>query len=74
MIIKSPLTWLKQISIFLAMAIFTSQVSATTYRYFYHDENSSIDECYLSHYPTIDFPRYFTVIKGKFLTLTAPVE
>ena len=30
--------------------------------------------CYLSHYPTIDFPRYFTVIKGKFLTLTAPVE
>nr|VFK66832.1 MAG: hypothetical protein BECKTUN1418D_GA0071000_16001 [Candidatus Kentron sp. TUN] len=30
--------------------------------------------CYLSHYPTIDFPKYFTVIKGKFLTLTAPVE
>nr|VFK65057.1 MAG: hypothetical protein BECKTUN1418D_GA0071000_13101 [Candidatus Kentron sp. TUN] len=30
--------------------------------------------CYLSHYPTIDFPRYFTVIKDKFLTLTAPVE
>ena len=30
--------------------------------------------CYLSHYPTIDFPKYFTVIKDKFLTLTAPVE